>query len=142
MDIFGIGIQEILFILLIALIIFGPKDIIKAGRTAGTFLRKIITSPTWQTVQKTSRDLRSLPNKLIRDVGLEEAKESLEQISNFKKPAEAFDQIKQDIGGEMNEIGSGLSAWTTPSPPEEPDQRNYQEELQSSQTSKDQSEAS
>jgi Sec-independent protein translocase protein TatA len=39
MDILGIGIQEILFILVIALIIFGPKDIVKAGQTAGRFLR-------------------------------------------------------------------------------------------------------
>jgi Sec-independent protein translocase protein TatA len=115
MDILGIGIQEILFILVIALIIFGPKDIVKAGQTAGRFLRKLITSPTWRTVQNTSRELRNLPNKLMREAGLEEIKEDLNQIHGFSKPAEEIKKIKQEIEGELKNVNEGLSAWTTPS---------------------------
>ena len=54
MEVFGIGPLELLFILLIALIILGPSDMVKAGLTLGRFLRKIITSPEWRTVQKAS----------------------------------------------------------------------------------------
>jgi len=72
MDILGIGPLELLFILIIALIVLGPNDMVKAGRTAGRLLRRVVTSPTWRMVQQTSRDLRNLPNTLIRDAGLED----------------------------------------------------------------------
>jgi Sec-independent protein translocase protein TatA len=142
MDILGIGIQEIIFILVIALIIFGPKDIVKAGQTAGRFLRKLITSPTWQAVQKTSRDLRNLPNKLIREAGFEETKNELDQFSDLAKPSEALAQMKDDIGEEMKSIGADFSSWTTSPKTEELPQETPQENLSPSQTSNDESEAS
>ena len=117
MDIFGIGIQEVLFILVIALIIFGPKDIVKAGQAAGKFLRKLVTSPTWRTVQKTSRDLRNLPNKLMRDAGFDELKEDISEIKGYVKPDQKMAKIKQEIGDEIKKVDAGLSAWTTPPPP-------------------------
>lgn len=72
MEVLGVGPLELLFILLIALILLGPNDMVKAGRQLGRLLRSIITSPTWQAVQQTSRDLRYLPNKLMREAGLDE----------------------------------------------------------------------
>jgi uncharacterized protein YjiS (DUF1127 family) len=72
MEILGIGPLELFFILIIALIVLGPKDMVKAGRTIGRFLRSLVTSPTWRAVSRTSTELRNLPNKLIRDAGLEE----------------------------------------------------------------------
>jgi len=53
MDFLGIGPLEILFVLLIALIIFGPKDIVKAGQSTGRFLRKMMTSSGWQVIPST-----------------------------------------------------------------------------------------
>ena len=117
MDIFGIGIQEVLFILVIALIIFGPKDIVKAGQAAGKFLRKLVTSPTWRTVQKTSRDLRNLPNKLMREAGFDELKEDISEIKGYVKPDQEIAKAKQEINAEIKKVDTGLSAWTTPSPP-------------------------
>jgi len=61
MDILGIGPLEFVFVLLIALIVLGPNDMVKAGRTLGRFLRKLVTSPGWQMVQQTSKDLRYYP---------------------------------------------------------------------------------
>ncbi len=74
MEILGIGPLELIFIILIALILLGPKDMAKAGRTIGRFLRRIVTSDEWRTMQQASRELSRLPNRLIRDAGLEEAK--------------------------------------------------------------------
>jgi len=116
MDFLGIGPLEILFILLIALIIFGPKDIVKAGQTTGRFLRKLITSPGWMAVQQTSRDLRNLPNKLIREAGIEDIQEDLNQIKTIARP----DDLKREIQTEFKIIEDGLSAWTTPAKPEAP----------------------
>lgn len=77
MEILGIGTSELLFIVIIALIILGPKDMQKAGKTIGKWLRNIVTSDGWKIFQQTSRELRTLPNKLIR-----EANEELNQLGN------------------------------------------------------------
>ncbi|MDP2777379.1 MAG: twin-arginine translocase TatA/TatE family subunit [Anaerolineales bacterium] len=77
MEILGIGMSELIFIVIIALIVLGPKDMQKAGRTLGRFLRNIVTSDGWKMFQQTSRELRTLPNRLMRD-----ANEELNQIGN------------------------------------------------------------
>jgi sec-independent protein translocase protein TatB len=75
MEILGIGTSELVFIVIIALIVLGPKDMQKAGKTIGKFLRDIVTSDGWKMFQDTSRELRTLPNRLMR-----EANEELNQI--------------------------------------------------------------
>ncbi|MCE9645256.1 MAG: twin-arginine translocase TatA/TatE family subunit [Chloroflexi bacterium] len=77
MEILGIGMSELVFIVVVALIILGPKDMQKAGKTIGKFLREIVTSDGWKMFQQTSRELRTLPNRLMR-----EANEELNQIGN------------------------------------------------------------
>lgn len=72
MEILGIGPLELGFIIIIALIVLGPKDMAKAGRTIGRTLRKIITSPTWKSVRAAGQGLQELPNRLIREAGMEE----------------------------------------------------------------------
>jgi Sec-independent protein translocase protein TatA len=72
MELFGIGPLELLLILLLALIIFGPKDIEKAGRTLGRSLYKLINSETWRSLTQVSKKMKSLPDTLIREAGLEE----------------------------------------------------------------------
>src|SRR5262245_5824944 len=72
MDILGIGVPELIFIVIIALIVLGPKDMVAAGRTFGKTLRKIITSPTWKAVRTTGQELQQLPTRLMREAGLDE----------------------------------------------------------------------
>jgi hypothetical protein len=72
MEILGIGPLELVFILVIALIVLGPKDMAKAGLTVGRFLRKIVTSPTWGTIRRTSKEIKYLPNRLMKEAGLED----------------------------------------------------------------------
>ena len=106
MDILGIGPLEFIFILIIALIVLGPSDMVKAGRTIGRFLRQIVTSPTWRAVTRTSSELRTLPNKLIRDAGLED---NLKEIQNATKQA-----IPTDLNSDLNQWKEDVSSWTTP----------------------------
>jgi Sec-independent protein translocase protein TatA len=106
MDILGIGPLELIFILIIALIVLGPSDMVKAGRTIGRFLRQVITSPTWRAVTRTSSELRTLPNKLIRDAGLEE---DLKEIQDVTKEA-----LPPDLNSDLNQWQQDLSSWTTP----------------------------
>lgn len=80
MKILGIGASELVFIVIVALIILGPKDMQKAGKTIGKWLRDIVTSDGWKIFQQTSRELRTLPNKLMR-----EANDELNQIGKDLK---------------------------------------------------------
>lgn len=67
MEVLGIGLPEMLFIILIALIVLGPRDMEKAGRTIGIWLRKLVTSDEWQALRETSRQISTLPNKWMRE---------------------------------------------------------------------------
>lgn len=75
MEILGVGMSELIFVIIIALLVLGPKDMQKAGKTIGKWLRSIVTSDGWRLFQQTSRELRTLPNKLMR-----EANDELNQI--------------------------------------------------------------
>ena len=106
MDILGIGPLELIFILIIALIVLGPSDMVKAGRTIGKFLRQVVTSTTWRAVTRTSDELRTLPNKLIRDAGLEE---DFKEIQAATKEA-----IPPSINSDLSKWQEDIDTWTTP----------------------------
>ncbi len=109
MDILGIGPLELFFILLIALIVLGPKDMVKAGRTLGKFMRSVVTSPNWHMLQQASREIRGLPNRLIREAGIEDFQKDLSNSSSINRTL-GFDEIEKEIGS----IQSDMSDWTTP----------------------------
>jgi sec-independent protein translocase protein TatB len=99
MDIFGIGPTELAFIILIALILLGPKDMQKVGRTIGRWLRNMTTSDGWRAFRDTSREIRNLPNRLMREANLEE--------------------LEKDVGKIGKEIGEaadvkGFGTWSSP----------------------------
>lgn len=96
MDIFGIGIPEAIFFLLIMLIILGPTDMVKWGRTLGTSLRKLMTSPTWRMIFSTSNTLRNLPNALAREAGVEELRQELKrETESIKKMGKELTEATQ-----------------------------------------------
>ena len=104
MEILGIGPSELIFIVILALIVLGPKDMQKAGLTIGKFLRKIITSEGWEVFQKLSHQVRTWPNRMMR-----EANEDLNMIGN-----------------ELNNATSGRrekprNRYNTPSRPKDPE---------------------
>lgn len=71
MEILGIGPSELLFIIIIALIVLGPRDMQKAGRTLGRWLNNLVRSDGWKAFQQTSREIRNLPTRLMRDANME-----------------------------------------------------------------------
>ncbi len=73
MEILGIGAQELIFIVIIALIVLGPKDMQKAGRTIGRWLNQLVRSDGWKAFQKTSREIRNIPTTLMREANMEMA---------------------------------------------------------------------
>ncbi|PKO06752.1 MAG: hypothetical protein CVU41_05295 [Chloroflexi bacterium HGW-Chloroflexi-3] len=93
MSFFGIGPMELIFILIIMILVLGPKNMVISAQKLGITLRKIVKSPLWATVMDTSREIREIPTRLIRDAGIEEdlkniksTTDSLKQVSNFSVP--------------------------------------------------------
>lgn len=86
MEILGIGASELIFILLIAIIVLGPKDMQKAGRTIGRWLNQFVRSDSWKALQRASKEIRDLPTSLMREANLEELKEMDREIRNNLDP--------------------------------------------------------
>jgi Sec-independent protein translocase protein TatA len=90
MEILGVGPAELAFIVIIALILLGPKDMVAAGRSIGKTLRNIVTSPTWQAIRSTKDELQQLPTRLMREAGLEE------ELRNIDKEVRDASRISID----------------------------------------------
>jgi Sec-independent protein translocase protein TatA len=71
MQIFNVGPLELIFILIIMILVLGPKGMVQSARELGKFIRKITRSPIWKDVVDTSNEIRDLPNKIIREAGIE-----------------------------------------------------------------------
>jgi len=114
MDILGIGLPEIFFIVILALILLGPKDMVKAGRTIGRTLRAFVMSPTWQAMRTTGKEIQQIPTKLMREAGLEEIQAELQEVKGDVQSAtkESLDQI-QSV---ENQILAGPAPLTPASP--------------------------
>ena len=82
MEILGVGVPELIFVVIIALLVLGPKDMQKTGKMLGKWLRDITRSEGWKIFQQTSREIRTLPTKLIR-----EANQELNQLNREINPA-------------------------------------------------------
>jgi Sec-independent protein translocase protein TatA len=110
MDFLGIGPLELLFIIVIALIAIGPRDIARTARTAGRFLNRLYRSSEWKSLNQASRALRNLPSRLAREAELEE-------ITRARKELRAEGQ---EIEAEMRELDEGMRAWVPKAPEREP----------------------
>jgi Sec-independent protein translocase protein TatA len=110
MELLGVGPLEFVFILLIALIIIGPRDMAKTARTIGRSLNRLYKSESWRMLLQASRNLRNLPNRLAREAEIEELRET----------RQAMKEVGQEISRDSRSLQEDLKAWTTP--PEAADQ--------------------
>jgi Sec-independent protein translocase protein TatA len=99
MEILGIGPLEFLLIIVIMLLVLGPKEMVATAGKIGRFIRQVVRSPIWGTVMQTSKEVRDLPNRIIREAGLEQEIAQIKEVA--KAPAammsEAAKQLKVEI---------------------------------------------
>jgi sec-independent protein translocase protein TatB len=86
MEILGVGPLEVLFIVIIALIVLGPRDLAKSARAAGRYLNRLYRSEAWRSITRASRDLRDLPNRLAREAALEDLDQTLKAAGESLQP--------------------------------------------------------
>jgi Sec-independent protein translocase protein TatA len=99
MQIFGIGPLELLFILVIMILVLGPKGMVKAARESGKYIRKVTRSPLWAEIVGTSREMRNLPAKIIKDAGIQEEIDELRRSTLPDLDIEPQRYLKQNKGG-------------------------------------------
>jgi Sec-independent protein translocase protein TatA len=119
MELFGIGIWEILLIVLIALIVLGPQDTIRAGRNLGRAVRRFFSSEEWRTMLKATKEIRSIPEKLLEETGLDHPEDILPSEEEIRKEA-GLDDLERDMSqwkAELHSMSKG-----TGSGPEQPQQ--------------------
>ncbi len=96
-DMFGpLGFQEVMFILVLALLIFGPRKLPQIGRTIG----------------RTLSEFREASNALKRSLNAELADEELRQSDPRKLVRETFDEVRSlgaDLKAPLREAESKVS---------------------------------
>jgi len=71
----------------------------KTGRTIGRFLRDLTRSDGWRAFRDTSREIRNLPNRLMREANFEDLQKDIGTIG--KEVEESVDP-------------KGFGTWTNP----------------------------
>ena len=119
MDFLGIGPLEVVLVVLLALVLFGPKDIAHNARAAGRTLNRIFKSEAWRSMNQASRALRGLPNRLARQAELED----LEGLRCELDPARPPSLAPPPAARAPGEPATGMEAWvpTRRDPPDPSD---------------------
>src|SRR5215510_10101407 len=113
---FDLGMSELLLIGVVALVVIGPKDLPKALRVAGFWVRKARTL---------SREFQSSVEQMVREAELDEMREQLKKASEINLDKEFREAV--DPTGSLAESlkppelpnfsGNGLSETAPAAPP-------------------------
>ena len=78
MKLFNIGALEFLFILLLALIVLGPRKAVKTAGDIGHWLKEFLASPFWKDLQATSKEIQDLPKKIMDEAEIQKTIDELD----------------------------------------------------------------
>jgi Sec-independent protein translocase protein TatA len=99
MEILNVGPWELGLILILALIVLGPEGMAKTSRQVARWIAKIIRSPIWKELVSTSEEIRTIPQKFVKEANLEETMQEVSKLArtplipDFKKDVEVADEI-------------------------------------------------
>ncbi len=84
----GIGLPEIIILVLVSFVFIGPERSRELALTLGRWLRRIMTSTWWREFNDVTNALRDLPNTLVR---MSELEDSLRQMKSDISQATQID---------------------------------------------------
>ncbi len=113
MRIFNVGIREVILLLVIMLILFGPKQMQENARNLARGIRKFVRSDTWRTFLGLVGDVNTIKDQVIRESGIREVQDSLRGVSrqldsidsdlhNFSRPVKETENVP-DTAAETSE---------------------------------------
>ena len=85
---FSFGWGEILLILIVVIIVVGPKDIPKFLRQIGNLSKSI---------KKISREFKSSLNQIAEETDLKDVKNSITEVTNLNKDLDIKSNLKNEI---------------------------------------------
>jgi Sec-independent protein translocase protein TatA len=113
MEIFNIGPWELVIILILALVVFGPERMVSYSREAAGFIRKIVRSPFWRDLVSTTEEIKTIPRQLAKEADLEESMREISHLGGIIVPPAL---VAHDSG--ENEKPEDVSGETNPDDPE------------------------
>lgn len=102
MQIFNIGALELVFILLLAFIILGPKKAVKTAGDIGRWVRDLASSQFWKDLMSTSREIQALPKRLMDDAEIQQTIKELDRTT--EELSTSLVQVRDDVDDEVAEI--------------------------------------
>ena len=81
MEIFNIGPLELLLILVLAVLMFGPEDIVNFAHKAGRLIYNLRKSEFWQEVVGTTKQIQEFPQQILKEVELEETMKEINALN-------------------------------------------------------------
>ncbi len=102
MQIFNIGVLELLFILIIAFVVLGPQKAVKTAGDVGRWIRDLAKSPIWRDIMATSRDIRNLPKTMMDDIDLEDTLKELDRST--QEINRTLSQVQAETEAELAKI--------------------------------------
>ena len=81
MRIFNVGIREVILLLVIMLILFGPRQMQENARKAAQTIRRFVRSDTWRTFIGLYDDVNAIKDQVVRESGIQEVRDSLRGVN-------------------------------------------------------------
>ena len=81
MRIFNVGIREVILLLVIMLILFGPRQMQENARNLAKTIRRFVRSDTWRTFLGLVDDVNTIKDQVIRESGIKEVQDSLRGVN-------------------------------------------------------------
>ncbi len=126
MKIFNLGISEIILIVILALIVLGPGNMVKTAREIGAFIRKVTKSPYWQEIWATKRELTEIPRILAKEADLDATLKDLnnETRNIHSSVASTMSDFIKEVDEPLKEVDRELKqepviSVTLPVPPQQ-----------------------
>lgn len=114
MEIFGIGPLELVLIVLVAIIVLGPKEMLSSAQKAAEWLRKLRKSDAWTT----TKEVMDIPKQVMKETGLDKEIREIQNLSSKTFSPSAWDP-NELISNTINKPSEQTKAQTqTPDVPE------------------------
>ena len=94
---FSFGWSEIALIVIVVIIVVGPKEIPNLLKQIGTFSKSL---------KKISRDFKNSLNELAEENDLKDVKKSISDLKNIKKDLDPTVDFKKEINSIKDTVGS------------------------------------
>ena len=79
MKVLNVGALELIFIILLALIVLGPKKAVKAAGDVGGWVRKFLNSQLWKDLRSASREIQDFPKKMMDEAEIQKTLDEIDR---------------------------------------------------------------